>query len=201
MLLVVVTGLQATGKSTLAEVAGRHLGAPVLAHDWAMSGLRQYPEVQAALDDMEPPGHGPVGWSILWALARAQLRQGQSVVLDGVARSPQISASRMLAAAEAARCAVVATSCADVEMHRSRVVGRQRHIPDWYELDWAHVERARDSWAPPEDVDLTLDAGAPLNDNADSMRELLDKFLPSPRASPFEAKSRETRSTHPRPLW
>jgi predicted kinase len=179
MLLVVVTGLQATGKSTLAEIAGRHIGAPVLAHDWAMSGLRQYPEVQTALEEMEPPGHGRVGWSILWALARAQLRKSRSVVLDGVARSPQIRGSRTLAEEERARCVVVATSCADVELHRSRVVGRQRHIPHWYELDWTHVERARNSWVPLEDVDLTVDAGSPLDDNANSVRELLDTFVRS----------------------
>ena len=55
MLLVLVTGLPATGKSTMAEAAADILGAPVLAHDWAMSGLRPYPEIQRALDAMDPP--------------------------------------------------------------------------------------------------------------------------------------------------
>ena len=64
-LLVVVTGLQGTGKSTIAGDAAAILGAPLLAHDWAMSGLRPYAEMQKALDSMEPPGHGIVGWSIL----------------------------------------------------------------------------------------------------------------------------------------
>ena len=96
MLLIVVTGLQATGKSTIAGIAGDHLGAPVLSHDWAMSGLRPYPEIHKTLDAMDPPGHGRVGWSILWALARAQLRGGRSVVLDGVARHPEIDGSRQL---------------------------------------------------------------------------------------------------------
>ena len=86
MLLVLVTGLPGTGKSTMAEIASRELGAPVLGHDWAMSGLRPYPEMQRALDAMDPPGHRGVGWSLLWALARSQLRRGSSVVLDGVAR-------------------------------------------------------------------------------------------------------------------
>ena len=69
MLLVLITGLPGTGKSTMAGVAGRALGAPVLGHDWAMSGLRPYPELQAALDTMGPRGHRGVGWSLLWALA------------------------------------------------------------------------------------------------------------------------------------
>ena len=56
MLLVLITGLPGSGKSTMAEVAGRQLGAPVLGHDWAMSGLRPFPEVQAALDTMGSRG-------------------------------------------------------------------------------------------------------------------------------------------------
>jgi hypothetical protein len=36
------------------------------------------------------PGQGAVGWSICRALARAQLRRGASVVLDGVARPGEI---------------------------------------------------------------------------------------------------------------
>ena len=86
MLLVLITGLPGTGKSTMAEIAARELGAALLGHDWAMSGLRPYREIQGALDAMDPPGHRDVGWSILWALARAQLRMGSSVVLDGVGR-------------------------------------------------------------------------------------------------------------------
>ncbi len=85
MLLVLITGLPGSGKSTMAAVAGRALGAPVLGHDWAMSGLRPYPELQDALDTMGVRGHRGVGWSLLWALARSQLRLGSSVVLDGVA--------------------------------------------------------------------------------------------------------------------
>lgn len=75
----------------MAEVAARALGAPVLAHDWAMSGLRPFPEMQRALDDMGVVGHRSVGWSILWSLARSQLRLGSSVVLDGVARGPDVA--------------------------------------------------------------------------------------------------------------
>src|SRR5580692_9628438 len=101
--LVLVTGLPGTGKSTVADAVAGLLGTAVLAHDWAMSGLRPYPELQAALDHMTPPGHRAVGWSILRALARAQLRQGSSVVLDGVARLPEIGDCRHLADEEGAQ--------------------------------------------------------------------------------------------------
>lgn len=93
-LILIVSGLPGTGKSTVADVAGRHLEAPVLAHDWAMSGLRSFPEMQNALDAMNPPCHRQVGWSILIALARAQLRRELPVVLDGVARAPELEVCR-----------------------------------------------------------------------------------------------------------
>jgi predicted kinase len=176
MLLVLVTGLQATGKSTMAEVAARMLGAPVLAHDRAMSGLRPYPEMQDALDAMDPPGHRAVGWSIMWALARAQLGMGSSVVLDGVAREPEVEGTRRLADDEGVKSIVVLTTCADPVIHRSRVEGRQRQIPNWYELDWDHVERSRRSWVPPGDVDLLLEVTVAVEENGERLRRVIRSF-------------------------
>ena len=83
--LVLVTGLPGTGKSTVAEQVADLIGASVLGHDWAMSGLRPYDALWRTMDTMVPPGQGAVGWSICGALARAHLRRGASVVLDGVA--------------------------------------------------------------------------------------------------------------------
>jgi len=173
VLVVLITGLQGSGKSTMAEVAGRALGAPVLAHDWVMSGLRPFPELQEALDGMGARGHRGVGWSVLWALARSQVRLGTSVVLDGVARQPEVDGTLALAAEEGAAPLVIMTTCRNAALHRSRVEGRQRRIPDWYELDWDHVERARSSWISPEGLDLVLDAGAAVEENAELLHTLL----------------------------
>jgi predicted kinase len=171
--VVLITGLPGSGKSTMAEAAGRALGAPVLSHDWAMSGLRPFVEVQDALDSMGARGHRGVGWSLLWALARSQLRLGSSVVLDGVARDSEVDVTRTLAAEEGVESLVVMTTCRDARLHRARVEGRRRHIPNWYELDWDHVGRARSSWLPPEGLDLVLDAGTPVEENAERLRTLL----------------------------
>jgi 8-oxo-dGTP pyrophosphatase MutT (NUDIX family)/predicted kinase len=172
-ILVLVTGLQGTGKSTVAALAASTLGAPLIAHDWAMSGLRPFPEVQAALDAMEPPGHGPVGWSLLRALARSHLRRGSSVVVDGVARAPEVEALRSLASEERARFVVVMTVCSDPELHRSRVHGRERGIPGWYELDWNHVERSRKTWDSNMAVDLRLETSEPLSTIQRVLRDLV----------------------------
>jgi predicted kinase len=173
VLLVLITGLPGSGKSTMAEAAGRQLSAPVLGHDWTMSGLRPFPEVQETLDAMGVRGHRGVGWSVLWSLARSQLRGGSSVVLDGVARQPEVDGTRQVALEEGAGCLVVMTSCRDAAVHRSRVQGRQREIPNWYELDWELVERARSGWVPPEGLDLVLEAEESVGDNGDALRALL----------------------------
>jgi predicted kinase len=172
-LLVLVTGLPGTGKSTMAEVAARALGAPVLGHDWAMSGLRPFRELERTLDDMGFAGRRAVGWSILWSLARQQLRLGSSVVLDGVARQPEIARAREVAGDERAGSLVVLTACEDAGVHRSRVDGRQRGIPGWYELDWDHVAQARAAWRAPSDVDLVLQATDRMEVNAERVRNAL----------------------------
>ena len=89
-LVVLFTGLQGAGKSTIADAVGQHIRAPLLGHDSAMSGLRPLPEIQDALDAMKPPGHRSVRWSIILAVARAQLRRSGSVVLNGVARAAEV---------------------------------------------------------------------------------------------------------------
>jgi predicted kinase len=160
--LVLVTGLPGTGKSTVAGATAEVLGAAVLVHDWAMSGLRPYQELQDALDAMEPSGHRVVGWSILNALAAAQLRAGRSVVLDGVARPSEIAAGRGTAQREDSRMVMIATQCSDRALHRSRIEGRQRSIPNWYEVGWSSVERSLDMWEQPEGAELYLDAADPL---------------------------------------
>jgi predicted kinase len=164
--LVLVTGLPGTGKSRVAEAAAEALRAAVLGHDWAMSGLRPYQELQDVLDAMEPSGHRVVGWSILNALAAAQLRAGRSVVLDGVARRSEIAACREKAQREDSRFVMIATQCSDRALHRSRIEGRQRSIPNWYEVGWSGVERALHVWEQPEHAHLYLDAADSWDANA-----------------------------------
>lgn len=172
-MLVLITGLQGTGKSTIADAAAETLRTSVLAHDWAMSGLRPFDEIERALDAMDFLGRRAVGWSLLTSLARAQLRSGRSVVLDGVARPPQITACRILAEEERGSVVVVYTICSDPGLHRSRVEGRMRGIPNWYEFDWQHVERSRRDWIEPQAVDLVLDAANPLEENLAVLTDLL----------------------------
>jgi hypothetical protein len=95
------------------------------------------------------------------------------VVLDGVARAAQVETFRLLASEAGARFLVIMTECSDVELHRSRITGRARGIPDWYELDWPHVERSRQNWDPNMAVDVKVDTAKPLA----SIRQILGDSL------------------------
>ena len=86
------------------------------------------------------------------------LRRGSSCVLDLVARHEPLHEWRQLAGDYAATLAVVECICSDIDVHRSRVDGRQRQIPGWYELDWDHVERGRQLYEPLPGPKVVIDA-------------------------------------------
>lgn len=107
------------------------------------------------------------------ALARAQLRRDASVVLDGMARAPDVERCRAVATEERARFIMILTVMSNAELHRSRIDGRDRGIPNWYELDWRHVQRSMATWDPPDNVDLTLDGVDSTEANAGRLATVL----------------------------
>jgi predicted kinase len=157
--LLLVGGLPGTGKSTLADELATHLHAPVFAKD----------RIEASLwrDGVKAEqGSGTIAEHLLTTLAGEQLRHGQSAILDTVARSLE---SRMVWRETAnefgAEFRVIECVCTDPAIHRSRIEGRVRGIPGWYELTWSDVEQSRSRYeAWPEDH-LVVDALAPLADN------------------------------------
>ena len=162
--LVVVTGWTGAGKSTIADRLGTELGATVASFDWAMSGLRALPEVWAHVE--EPVElQRRVGWNLLSRTAEQQLRRGSSCVLDLVAREEPVREWRELAARHGAGFAVVECTCDDLDVHRSRVDGRRRDIPGWYELEWDRVERGRRLYEPIAGAKVVIDSVDPVADN------------------------------------
>jgi hypothetical protein len=160
--LVLVTGLQGTGKSALAAGIAEALRAPVLAWDWVMAALTPFESVQQAFRTMGREEYRGVGWALLLQTARLQLVNGTSVVLDGLGFDGEIARARELAAELGARSLVVLTACANEELQRARVEGRRRGIPGWHELSWDDVLRTRARWVAPHDVDLEADERASI---------------------------------------
>ncbi len=160
--LVVVGGLPGTGKSTLAAGIGSRLGIPVFAKDVIEASLWRS-GVGAE------QGSWQVAEDMLTTIAGSQLDQGQGVVLDTVARVGESRAAwRAVAEQHGAPFAVVECTCSDEKLHRSRLDGRTRGIPGWYELTWEDVQRSQAKWVPWTDEHLVLDAVDPASQNLDA---------------------------------
>ena len=171
--LIVVTGWTAAGKSTIADEIAARINATVASFDWVMSGLR-------SIDDVWPLVEQPVelqrrvGWNVLSRIAEQQLRRGSSCVLDLVAREEPRQEWQSLVDRYGARLAVIECVCSDETVHRSRVEGRQRLIPGWYELNWEQVARCRRLYIPLAEPKLVVDAVDPLDANLRKVLTHLD---------------------------
>jgi predicted kinase len=170
--LVIVGGPTGSGKSTMADAIAADLGATVASFDWLMSGVRALPEVWDAVE-YPVERQRSVGWSLLSRVAEQQLRRGESVVLDLVAREQPRQEWAELAARYGAGFHVVECICSDADVLRTRVDGRTRGIPGWYELTWEDVERSRANYSPLADPKLVVDAAEPFADNLEAVRRFL----------------------------
>jgi predicted kinase len=157
--LIVLTGLPGAGKSAIAEPLGVELATPVFSKDWI-----EAPILKTEL--VPPEALGAIGYDLLTALARRQLMLGQSAILDSVASTASIrSAWRSLAREFDAEWLVIECICSDARLHRERVSGRSREIPDWPELGWADVERVSSYFEPWAEDRLILDSVEPVTRN------------------------------------
>ena len=158
--LIVFSGLPGTGKSTLAQAAGRHLQTPVFAADWLLGSLTPFGGYH--LDDLLN-----IGAELLTTLAFRQLDLGQSAILDFPAEDLATRTRwQTLAHAAGADFRAVVCTCSDQELHRARLEHRERGIPGWHEGgNWANVQRRLAEFPPWTGHVLTIDAIHPLARN------------------------------------
>ena len=161
--LVVFAGLPGTGKSSVAEEVGRQLEMPVFAKDWLEATLKRC-ELQSK--DAGSPNLGYAAYELLTVLAERQLQLEQSVILDSVASIENVRREwRNLAEKYNAEWNVIECICSDEEVHRQRLLGRQRGIKGWHELQWAEVERVKSYYAEWDEERLVVDAMNSFEEN------------------------------------
>src|SRR4051812_19788644 len=158
--LIVMSGVPGTGKSTLATSVARDLHATVLSKD----------VIEAALwrrgVRREQNWFG-ISHEIVTALAGDALRRGQHVIIDTVATMEDVRRDwRDVARRTESSFVVVVCVCSNRELHRSRLVARDRSIAGWPELDWSDVERVSARFEPWTEPHLTVDAVDDSNENA-----------------------------------
>jgi predicted kinase len=167
-LFVVVCGLPGTGKSTLSDAIAERIQAPVLTKDRIEASLWR-DGIKAEQNSWQ------IAENLLTTLASEQLRRHQSVILDTVARSVKSRSSwQSLADELGARFRVIECVCSDEHVHRTRIEGRERGIPGWYELSWKDVERGRQHYTNWTGDHLVIDAIRPLDENVTTALDSLE---------------------------
>ena len=156
----------------MADLVANEIGATIASSDWLMSGLRAVPAAWSAIE-LPVETQRRVGWNLLSRVAEQQLRRGSSCVLDLVARDEPLSEWAQLAARYEAKFAVIECRCSDEATHKSRVEGRDRGIPGWYEMKWEWVRKGRASYIPVSGPKLELDAVDTIEANFGKVQEWL----------------------------
>ena len=129
-MLVVIGGLPATGKTTLARLLAQETGAVHVRVDTIEQAL-----VRSGLARHSV---GPAGYVVGYALAEEHLRQGPGVIAESVnPLAVTRDAWRDTAARAGIPWAEVEVICSDPAEHRRRVTSRSVDIPDLPLPDWA----------------------------------------------------------------
>jgi predicted kinase len=150
--LVVVCGLPAVGKTTIASRLAQQIRAAHVRIDTIEQAvLEATPLVQPL---------GPVGYLIGYAVATDQLRNHVPVVADSVnPLAVTRSAWREIGARHAARTVEVEVVCSDPDEHRRRAETRTSSVPGLVLPTWQQIlEREYDPWDRPPLIIDTADA-------------------------------------------
>jgi predicted kinase len=157
-MLIVLSGLPATGKSAVAGAVAAELRAVLLSVD----------PIDSALAEVGVEEHGLPGlaaYAVVAAVAEANLALGATVVVDAVNAVGEAKTVWIeLARRSGVRLLAVETILTDPETHRSRLAERERDlaIP---EPTWEAVTLRRAEWVAWPFAPLIVDAAEPLVDN------------------------------------
>jgi predicted kinase len=158
MLLIVLSGLPATGKTALATAVAHALGAVLLSVDPVDSAL-----ASVGVEESGPPGLA--AYAVVGAKAEDNLALGATVVVDAVnavgeAKTFWIELARRLDS----RLLAVEAILSDGAVHRARLADRVRDLAI-AEPTWDAVIRRRDEWVAWPFAPLVVDSVEPLEDN------------------------------------
>jgi predicted kinase len=138
--LVVIGGLPATGKSTIATALARQTATPYVRVD----------RIEQAIVDWSPLSHplGSVGYAVAHELAREQLQLGLDVIVECV-NPIAVTRDGWVGTAATAGAALieVEVTCSDEAEHRRRVETRRSDVDGLAKPTWtAVVEREYEPW-------------------------------------------------------
>ncbi len=141
-MLIVLSGLPGTGKSSIARMLAAELSAVWLRIDSIEQALRES-------GDLAGSDPGESGYLAAYALAYDNLRVGLIVIGDSV--NPLMltrDAWRDIGIRAGVRVMEIETVCSDAEEHRRRIESRRTDVPGLTLPDWqAVIGRDYEPWA------------------------------------------------------
>lgn len=140
-MLIVLSGLPGTGKTTIAQILARECHATYLRIDTIEQAILSSLRVQNDL--------GALGYMVAYELARANLCLGGTVVADAVNPLTAIrEAWRAVAESAASDIVEVEVVCSDTSEHRRRVDSRKADMSGHTLPTWDEVQkREYEPWA------------------------------------------------------
>jgi predicted kinase len=138
--LVVVGGLPATGKSTIATALARQTSTPYLLVDRIEQAIVAWSSLSHPL--------GPVGYAVAHELTREQLELGSDVIVECV-NPAALTRDGWARTAEAARAALVEVEviCSDQNEHRRRAETRSTDVEGLVKPVWTAInDREYEPW-------------------------------------------------------
>jgi predicted kinase len=171
--LVVISGLSGTGKSTVSEAVARRRRAVWLSVDDVEDALLG---VGLASDWTT----GVAAYEAVAAAAAENLRLGHGVIVDAVNDS-EAARDTWRRAAEAASASLVFVLLTPPEEreHRRRLEGRTRRLSHQSEPTWEQVQARAQRFECWRDPPVSIDSGKPLEVVVDEVADIVPHAPPS----------------------
>lgn len=182
LIVVSVSGVQGTGKTTLAKALATRLHAAFVPRDPLMTVLLEAGLPSAGLQEPRIEGVGPLGYQLQTAIMRDQLTVGRSVVLECVA--PVWVRDRWWRPAAldlGAGFSTVECVCSDLQVHRRRVQHRAGSGHEAHpQPTWDEVERTMQWYERHPTAVFVADSMRPVEVNVKGALKALGGQSPAP---------------------